>query len=101
MKIAPDVLLQDGDRVGSLLAVASPGHTPGSVSFIDTWSNALIAGDAFQTLGGLAVSGRVKPLFPLPDMGTWSKEVALESARNTFLARIRTMKQYEAELEEV
>lgn len=76
-----DVLLQDGDRVGSLLAVAAPGHTPGSMAFLDTRNRALIAGDAFQIRGGIAVSGQVRPWFPFPAMATWSKELALESAR--------------------
>ncbi|KPV59439.1 hypothetical protein QJ48_10995 [Paenibacillus sp. A3] len=76
-----DVLLQDGDRIGSLLAVAAPGHTPGSMAFLDSRNRALIAGDAFQTRGGIAVSGQVRPWFPFPAMATWSKELALESAR--------------------
>jgi len=29
IKTRADVLLQDGDRIGSLLAIAAPGHTPG------------------------------------------------------------------------
>ena len=29
----PDILLQEGDRIGSLVAIATPGHTPGSMSF--------------------------------------------------------------------
>ncbi|QAY68180.1 MBL fold metallo-hydrolase [Paenibacillus protaetiae] len=79
--IKPDVLLQDGERVGSLLAVLAPGHTPGSMAFIDTRSSTLIAGDAFQTRAGIAVSGIVRPLFPFPAMATWSKLTALDSAR--------------------
>jgi len=74
-------LLQDGDRIGSLLALAAPGHTPGSMAFLDTRCGALIAGDAFQVRGGMAVSGQLRPLFPFPAMATWSKELALESAR--------------------
>ncbi|GIM47121.1 MBL fold metallo-hydrolase [Collibacillus ludicampi] len=77
----PDYLLNDGDRVGSLKAVFSPGHTPGSMAFIDMRNQALIAGDAFQTRGGIAVAGTVKPLFPFPAFGTWNKELAWESAR--------------------
>lgn len=76
-----DILLQDNDRIGSLIAVRTPGHTPGSMSFIDTRSHGLIAGDAFQTEGGLAVAGQIRPSFPFPAKGTWSKEIALESAR--------------------
>ena len=31
----PDVLLGDGDSVGSLKAIATPGHTPGHMAFLD------------------------------------------------------------------
>ncbi|GIO11430.1 MBL fold metallo-hydrolase [Cohnella xylanilytica] len=81
VRTKPDVLLRDGDRVGSLLAVATPGHTPGSMSFLDTRNRALIAGDAMQTRGGVAVSGQVKPWFPFPAMATWNKQAALDSVR--------------------
>jgi glyoxylase-like metal-dependent hydrolase (beta-lactamase superfamily II) len=73
--------LVEGDRVGSLEVIASPGHTPGHVAFLDLRDRSLIAGDAFQTLGGVAVAGTVKPLFPLPAMATWHKPTALQSAR--------------------
>lgn len=75
------ILLNDGDQIGSLTAIGSPGHTPGSMSFIDNRTKALIAGDAFQTRGGIAVAGDVKPLFPFPAFGTWSKMTALISAK--------------------
>jgi glyoxylase-like metal-dependent hydrolase (beta-lactamase superfamily II) len=76
----PDRLLKPGDRIGSLEVVASPGHTPGHVSFLDVRDRSLIAGDAFQTRGGIAVSGVLRPLFPFPAMATWSKQTALASA---------------------
>ncbi|MNI51784.1 putative metallo-hydrolase YflN [compost metagenome] len=75
-----DIRLHDGDRVGSLLAISAPGHTPGSMVFLDTRNQALIAGDAFQTRGGIAVTGQLRPWFPFPAMATWSKQTALESA---------------------
>src|ERR1700716_732587 len=53
----PDQLLKPGDRVGSLEVVPAPGHTPGQVAFLDIRDRGLIAGDAFQTRGGIAVSG--------------------------------------------
>ncbi|WP_043932655.1 MBL fold metallo-hydrolase [Bacillus sp. EB01] len=81
LKTRADVRLKEGDRIGSLLAVESPGHTPGSMSFLDTRSNALIAGDAFQTRAGLAVAGDKRLLFPFPAFGTWSKATALKSAK--------------------
>jgi glyoxylase-like metal-dependent hydrolase (beta-lactamase superfamily II) len=80
-KTKPTRLLHEGDRVGSLEAIATPGHTPGHLSFLDTRDRTVIAGDAFQTLGGVAVSGTFKILFPLPAMATWHKGLALESAR--------------------
>jgi glyoxylase-like metal-dependent hydrolase (beta-lactamase superfamily II) len=79
--VEPTRLLQPGDRVGSLEVVASPGHTPGHVAYLDTRDRTLIAGDAYQTLGGIAVSGKLRPLFPLPALATWHKPTALESAR--------------------
>ena len=76
----PDRLLKPGDRVGSLEVVAAPGHTPGHVAFIDVRDRSLIAGDAFQTRGGIAVSGDLRLLFPFPAMATWNKQLALATA---------------------
>lgn len=45
---------------------------------------ALIVGDAFQTRGGMAVTGQVRPLFPFPAMATWNKEMSLASARKLY-----------------
>lgn len=77
----PTLLLHEGDRVGSLEVFATPGHTPGHLAFLDTRDRALIAGDAFQTLGGVAVSGTIKPLFPLPALSNWHKGLSMASAR--------------------
>src|ERR1700753_1062823 len=32
----PTVLLHEGDRIGSLEVIATPGHTPGHLAFLDT-----------------------------------------------------------------
>ncbi|HET7270183.1 MAG TPA: MBL fold metallo-hydrolase, partial [Rubrobacter sp.] len=74
--------LSPGDRVGSLEVVAAPGHTPGQVAYLDARDRTLIAGDAFQTRAGIAVSGVIRPLFPFPALATWSLFTALESARS-------------------
>lgn len=77
----PSRLLNDGDRVGVLEVIAAPGHTPGQIALFDPRDNTLIAGDAFQTRAGLAVSGTLRPLFPFPAMATWHRPTALASAR--------------------
>jgi glyoxylase-like metal-dependent hydrolase (beta-lactamase superfamily II) len=77
----PTRLLEPGDRVGSLEVVASPGHTPGHIALQDVRDRTVIAGDAFQTLGGIAVAGTIRWLFPLPGLATWHKPTALQSAR--------------------
>ncbi|MBS4177459.1 MBL fold metallo-hydrolase [Lederbergia citrea] len=81
IKTRPDLLLQEGDRIGSLEVIYSPGHTPGSISLLDVRNRSLIAGDAFQTRGGIAVSGKLKPMFPFPALATWDKLTALNSAK--------------------
>ncbi len=81
LKTHADVLIAEGDSIGSLQAVAVPGHTPGSMAFYDPRSKMLIAGDAFQTRGGLAVTGDTRILFPFPSAATWSKRQAVASAR--------------------
>ena len=80
-KTRPSRLVHEGDHVGSLEVIATPGHTPGHASFLDTRDRTLIAGDAFQTKGGIAVSGTFKLLFPLVAFATWHKPTCLESAR--------------------
>lgn len=87
IKTKPDVLLREHDRIGSLTAIAVPGHTPGSMAFRDVRSDTLIAGDAFQTRGGVAVSGHMKLTFPFPAMATWNAALSLESAKK--LAALR------------
>jgi glyoxylase-like metal-dependent hydrolase (beta-lactamase superfamily II) len=80
-KTQPRTLLHDGDMVGSLRAISTPGHTPGHMAFLDTRDQSLIAGDAFQTQGGVAVAGIWKWAFPLPAMATWHLPLAVASAK--------------------
>jgi glyoxylase-like metal-dependent hydrolase (beta-lactamase superfamily II) len=77
----PTRTLRPGDRIGSLEVIAAPGHSPDNIAFLDTRDRTLIAGDAFQTRGGIAVSGTILPLFPFPGMATWHKPTALASSR--------------------
>ncbi|MCY9546363.1 MBL fold metallo-hydrolase [Lysinibacillus xylanilyticus] len=80
IKTKPDLLLEEGDRVGSLEVIATPGHTPGSITLFDTRNRSLIAGDALVTRGKLIVTGVMNPLFPFPALATWDKSTALKSA---------------------
>jgi glyoxylase-like metal-dependent hydrolase (beta-lactamase superfamily II) len=80
LKTVPDVRLQPGDRVGSLEVVASPGHSPGHMSFLDTRDRSLIAGDAFTSYGRLEVPTSLYWRFPFAAMATWDKAKAVESA---------------------
>jgi len=79
-KAIPSRLLAEGDRVGSLQAIASPGHTPGHFSFSDVRDNSLIAGDAFTTQNGLVAAGVFKPSFPFPALFSWNAVLAVKSA---------------------
>ena len=80
-RTAPTRLLNEGDMVGSLRVVASPGHTPDHIAFYDERDGTLIAGDAFQTQAGLAVAGVMNWLFPFPAMATWHLPTAVASAQ--------------------
>lgn len=79
-KAQPGRLLMEGDRIGSLKAVSSPGHTPGHMAYLDVRDNALIAGDAFTTQTGVVVAGVFKPLFPFPALFSWNAVVSAKSA---------------------
>ncbi|MDQ2700835.1 MAG: MBL fold metallo-hydrolase [Actinomycetota bacterium] len=72
--------LADGDRVGSLQVIATPGHSPGHISLLDTRENALLAGDAFSGIGGVATTAGPYWRFPLPGLVTWHRPTALASA---------------------
>jgi glyoxylase-like metal-dependent hydrolase (beta-lactamase superfamily II) len=77
----PTRTVLEGDRVGSLEVVASPGHTPGHIAYRDTRDGTLYCGDVFSTWGGVETSARANPRFPLVVMGTWDRPTVLESAR--------------------
>ncbi|WP_411342469.1 MBL fold metallo-hydrolase [Paenibacillus sp. WLX1005] len=81
LKTRPTQLLDEGDTVGSLQVIEVPGHTPGSIALLDTRNRFVIAGDAFQTRGGIAVAGDLRFIFPFPALATWSKADALQSAQ--------------------
>jgi glyoxylase-like metal-dependent hydrolase (beta-lactamase superfamily II) len=80
-RTVPTRTVLDGERVGSLEVIPSPGHTPGHIALLDTRDRTLICGDAYTTLGGVETTAHVNPRFPLPALGTWDRALALTSAR--------------------
>ncbi|MCQ8893481.1 MAG: MBL fold metallo-hydrolase [Methanolinea sp.] len=48
----PDRVLAEGDRVGDLLVIHTPGHTPGSICLLHEDEGALISGDTVFSDGG-------------------------------------------------
>ena len=61
--------LRPGQRVGSLLPIAAPGHSPDHTAFLDTRDNSLIAGDAFQTKAGTGCFRYATAAVSLPGSG--------------------------------
>jgi glyoxylase-like metal-dependent hydrolase (beta-lactamase superfamily II) len=82
LETVPDVRLSGGDRVGSLEVLATPGHSPGHVGFLDTRDRTLIAGDVFTAYGHLAVTSHFYLRFPFAAMATWDRAKDVESAQN-------------------
>jgi glyoxylase-like metal-dependent hydrolase (beta-lactamase superfamily II) len=79
--IRPARLVADGDAIGSLRVLATPGHTPGHLAFLDTRDGTLYAGDAFTTTRGVATSAVVPWRYPMAGLATWNRSLDLESAR--------------------
>jgi glyoxylase-like metal-dependent hydrolase (beta-lactamase superfamily II) len=77
----PTRTIAPAERIGSLLPVAAPGHSPDQLAFLDTRDGTLYAADAFQTQGGLAVAGDLRWRFPLPAWATWDRSTALVTAK--------------------
>ena len=81
LETVPDVRLGEGDRVGSLEVVVTPGHTPGHVAFVDTRDRTVLVGDTFTSYGRVAVASHFYLRFPFAAMASWDKPAVVESAR--------------------
>jgi glyoxylase-like metal-dependent hydrolase (beta-lactamase superfamily II) len=81
IKSRPTRLLEEGDLIGSLRTIETPGHIPGHLAFLDQRDGTLYAGDVLVGVGRLAVSGYAPWYFPLPNVATWDKPTAIASAR--------------------
>jgi len=49
--VVPDIVLSDGDTIGGLTVIHTPGHTPGSCCFYSAPDKVLISGDTVFTDG--------------------------------------------------
>ncbi len=77
----PDIKLREGDTVGSLKVIDTPGHTPGHIAFLDERDGTLYAGDGLMTFGGVRLPFEPPWYFPFVKMGTWHYPTTLASAR--------------------
>ena len=53
--VQPDLILNDGDKIGHLRIIHTPGHTPGSISILDEERQVLFVGDSLRTKGNKVV----------------------------------------------
>jgi glyoxylase-like metal-dependent hydrolase (beta-lactamase superfamily II) len=77
----PTRTVDGGEEIGSLRVIASPGHTPGHVAFLDPRDGTLLCGDVYTTIGGVATTTGRNLRFPLAISGTWHGPTELASAR--------------------
>jgi glyoxylase-like metal-dependent hydrolase (beta-lactamase superfamily II) len=68
----------EGDRVGSLLVIDTPGHIHGHQSFLDERDGTLYSGDQFASLGRFVITGFSPWWFPLRAFS--NREQARETA---------------------
>ena len=84
----PTRLLSEGEMVGSLRTIDTPGHIPGHMSFLDERDGTLYAGDALTSMGDLRVSSAPPWYFPLPKFATWNADLAVASAEKLLRYKI-------------
>jgi glyoxylase-like metal-dependent hydrolase (beta-lactamase superfamily II) len=69
----------EGDHVGLLLVIDTPGHIHGHQAFLDERDGTLYAGDEFGSLGRLSVTGFTPWWFPLKAFS--NRDQAKDTAR--------------------
>ncbi|WP_263380704.1 MBL fold metallo-hydrolase [Granulicella paludicola] len=71
-------LISAQELFGSLRCLATEGHTPGHMSFLDERDGTLYTGDAMVTVGGKPhVPGYGPWFFPLPKFATWDRPTSV------------------------
>lgn len=80
--VQPDVLVSEGDvlpLLGGVQVLATPGHTPGHISFYAPAHGYLFAGDSLRTVGGkLRVSSGPNTLDETQAQASAEKQLALK-----------------------
>jgi glyoxylase-like metal-dependent hydrolase (beta-lactamase superfamily II) len=71
--VRPDIVLNDGDIVGKLVVVHTPGHTPGSISLYDSERKLIFVGDTMRYADG-KIGGPSKRF--TPDMNSAVQSIA-------------------------
>lgn len=78
LPVEPDMFLREGDRVGELQTIFTPGHTPGHICFYHPALHYILVGDVMQTLGGAAICGVHRDAFPKPARLNWDLPLSIE-----------------------
>ncbi len=81
IRAVPTHTVSEGELYGSLRAIATPGHIPGHLSYLDERDGTLFAGDALMAIGRLSVCTHTPWYFPVKYF-TWSRSTAIASARS-------------------
>ena len=81
VKSTPTRLVEHGEMIGSLKVIWAPGHSVGHLAFQDTRDGAVICGDVYSTVGGVATTAGPYLRFPFPGLFTWHRPTVLDSAK--------------------
>ncbi len=81
-KTRPTHTLNEGELFGSLRCIATPGHTPGHMSYFDEREGTLFTGDAMISMAGKLTTVMTPPWwFPIPRIFSWDRDLANASSR--------------------
>jgi glyoxylase-like metal-dependent hydrolase (beta-lactamase superfamily II) len=68
-----DIVLKDGDKIGNLTVIGTPGHSPGSIALLDAQRKVLFSGDTLR-FDGKNVTGA-------PKQYTWDADKEKDSIK--------------------
>lgn len=79
LPVKPNRLIEEGDTVGELQVLFTPGHTPGHICFYHPEHKYILVGDVLQTLGGAAICGVHRDAFAKPARLNWDLPLSIET----------------------